>query len=82
MEKQRGGYLNSAMQWLGLAQATIVENPMTVLNWYDEIYTFQISVDETPTTMQATLDTAMGHTVIETTDCTDCGPWRLNTGLG
>ena len=70
------------MHWLGLAQSTIAESQMTVLNWYDEIYTFQISVGETPTTMQATLDTAMAHTVIETTDCSACGAWKLNTALG
>ena len=70
------------MHWLGLAQATAAEADMTVLNWYDEIYTFQISVDETPTTMQATLDTGLGYTVVETTGCSTCGPWRLNTALG
>ena len=82
MAKQRGGFFNNAMKWFGLAQATIAESSMTTLDWYDEIYTFQISTDETPTTMQATLDTALAQTVIETTLCKDCGLSALNTVLG
>ena len=67
---------------MGLAGQTVAELDMPVLNYFDETYTINITIDETPTAMAAIIDTAMSDSVIETTTCTDCAAGTIDTASG
>ena len=52
---------------------------MPALNFYDETFVIRITVDETPTEMWALMDTGLGHTVLQTANCADCGTSKVTT---
>lgn len=58
------------------------EEEMPTLNILDETYTVRITIDETPTPIQAIIDTASAYTVIETTICTDCATGKIDKASG
>lgn len=58
------------------------EEEMPTLNILDETYTVRITIDETPTPIQAIIDTASAYTVIETTVCTDCATGKIDKASG
>jgi len=82
MQRQQNTWTNALKSWFGLYSTPIAEAQMNVLNFYDEVMTFQITVDETPNAMQAVVDTGLGHTVIETTACADCASGKIDTASG
>lgn len=55
---------------------------MPALNWYDETYTFMMTVDETGSKIQVVPDTALGPFVIETTTCTACATGKVDPAGG
>ena len=50
---------------------------MPMLNFIDETYTARITAGETPVAMWAVVDTALGHTVLETSSCSNCSSESL-----
>ena len=52
---------------------------MPVLNIADEAYTVRVTAGENNTGIQAIIDTSLGHTVIETTACTNCASGAVDT---
>ena len=81
-KKNKNRWFNEIRQWFGLYEAAVSETAMPVLNYSDETYTVRITVDETPNAMWAIVDTAMAHTVLETTSCASCGSGTINTASG
>jgi hypothetical protein len=55
---------------------------MPALNWYDETFTFQMTVGDTPQKVQTIPDTGLAHTVIETTTCTACATGKVDVSSG
>lgn len=55
---------------------------MPTINIRDETYTVRITVDETPSPIQAIIDTTSAYTVIETTVCTDCATGKIDKASG